>query len=135
MPARTGADPISQPGEEVSRSQEMGSTVGTPRCRSVTSEPRPSTQSAEPQIRVRPALITSVRYLAPTLKVQVLAIVETTSASNTGSSREPKVLWPEDRLSTTPPGGQLPGLPPRPSACWPCDAAGAGAGFVAVARR
>src|SRR5712691_7671641 len=135
MPGRTGADPISQPGEEVSRSHEMGSTVGTPRCRSVTSEPRPATQSAEPQIRVRPALITSVRYLAPTLNVQVLAIVETTSASNTGSSRGPKVVWLEDRLSTTPPGRQVSSLPPRRFARWPRDAAGAGAGFAAGAGR
>ena len=62
----------------------MDSTVGTPVTRSVKSDLRPCRQSAELQTWPRAALITSARYFAPTLKVQVLASVETTLTSKTG---------------------------------------------------
>src|SRR6266496_4734501 len=75
------------PGDDVRRSQEIDSTVGTPLTRSVNSDFLPWRQSAELHTRTLPALITSARYFVPTLKVHVLAPVDTTSTSNSGRPR------------------------------------------------
>jgi hypothetical protein len=60
-------------------------TVGTPRARSVSAEPRPATQSAELQMRFLPAVMTRARNLGPMLKAHVRAEVDTTFTLNSGS--------------------------------------------------
>ena len=82
LPAGTrGVVPV-HPGADRCRFQVMGSVTGTPRCRLVTSEPCPLTQSAELQIGPEGMLMTSARCFGPTLNLQVAADVETTSTSN-----------------------------------------------------
>jgi hypothetical protein len=85
VPAATGADWAPQPGDDGWRFHEMGSTVGTPRCRSVTRSPAPCTQSAEFQTRWEPDRMISAMWLAPTLNEQVCGPVATTSTVNCGS--------------------------------------------------
>ena len=86
IPAGTSDVASLHPGDEVLRSHEIGSTVGTPLTRSVTSDFRPWTQSAELHTRTLPASMTSARRAVPTLKVHGLPAVETTSTSNSGQA-------------------------------------------------
>jgi hypothetical protein len=85
LPAGTGREVTLHPGADVSRAQETGKTVGTPRARSVSAEPRPATQSAELQMRFLPAVMTRARNLGPMLKAHVRAEVDTTFTLNSGS--------------------------------------------------
>src|SRR5215472_11584710 len=77
LPGLTWRDVTRHPGAEVCRSQESGTTIGTPRARSVSSEPGPSTQSAELQTRFPPELMTRARNLGPTLNAHVRPAVDT----------------------------------------------------------
>ena len=60
VPAGTSDFALVHPGVDFCRFQEMGSAVGMPRCKSVTSEPGSLAQSAEFQILAWPDLIISL---------------------------------------------------------------------------
>ena len=79
VPGRTAARDAPQPGDDAFRFHEKCSTDGTPVLSATTSEPGPCTQSAELQIRVMPPdLITTDRYLGPTLNEHYRLAMETT---------------------------------------------------------
>src|SRR5262249_7143864 len=131
LPAVTWRDVTRHPGAELSRSQESGTTVGTPRARSVSSEPGPATQSAELQIRFPPAVMTRARNLGPTVNAHGWAEVDTTSTRTWGSGPWPWLSWLETRLSTTSPGLQARAAPDDagPGGCVTPGVGDAGAGL------
>ena len=105
-PAGTSRRAPPQPGDEVLRSQETCSTVGTPRVSTTTLDPPPLAQSAELQMRRPASAMTTATNWVPMLKRHGRACPETALTVKCGVAPGWYQYCGDERLSVTWPGAQ-----------------------------